>query len=920
MAAPGAPAFTGRSRERRELDVALDRVRTGESAVLVLRGEAGIGKSALLSYAAEQAHDCRVEQVSGVESELELPFAALHQLCSPMLGQLEALPEPQEQALHVAFGISNGSAPDRFLVGLAALSLMAEVAAKRPLVCVVDDAQWLDDASRQVLGVAARRLLAESVLLLFAVRESGDQRLFPGVPELNVEGLPGDDARGLLAAVTPYHLDERVRERLVAETGGNPLALMELVKGMSEAELGGGFAVPSGSGVPRRLQEHYLRRVRRLPEPTQRLMVLAAADPTGDATLLWRAARTIGLGHDAAEPAAAEQLLQIGSAVHFHHPLVRSAAYAAGSVEGRRTAHRALAAATDAERDPDRRVWHLAAAATGVDEDLATELEQAAERAQARAGITAAAAFLQRAVALTPEPGRRTDRALAGANAYICAGSFDSALGLLAEAEANATDDLQQGRVEQLRAESNRLAYSGRDAPLLLLQAAHRLESLDARLARETYLDAWGAALVAGRLAEPGSQLVDVSVAARPALRLVEDPQPGDLLLEGLTTLVLVSPSAAHPTLRQGVDAFLGDAVPDRQWLSRGILAANAALALWDFDAWFAVTSRQVELARASGAFAPLVSALNARRAVAVWAGDFETADALSVEEQVVKEATGTRRASYGDLLLAAYQGRPETAAPLIAEAREEALARGEGLGVQITDRATALLCLGLGQYAEASAAAERAAAENLGPFTFQALPDLVEAASRTGQTQIASDALRRLQEAAAVEGSDWAAGIEARSRALLSDGNTAERSYTASLELLGRTPLRPEHARSQLVYGEWLRREGRRVDARDQLRAAYDRFVEMGAEGFAERARHELLATGEKVRKRQVDTLNELTPQEEHIARLARDGHSNPEIAAELFISPRTVEWHLRKVFGKLDITSRKGLQTALPERGRRA
>ncbi|HEX4688944.1 MAG TPA: AAA family ATPase [Nocardioides sp.] len=918
MAATGPPAFTGRTRERLELDGALDRVRGGESAVLVIRGEAGVGKTALLRYVADQAAGCRIAQIAGVESELELPFAALHQLCGPMLGDLEALPEPQEQALQVAFGMRSGNAPDRFVVGLGVLSMMAEVAAKRPLVCLVDDAQWLDEATRQVLGVAARRLLAESVMLLLAVRETGEERLFAGLPDLTVAGLPADEAWGLLAAATPRHLDERVRDRLVAETGGNPLALLELVGGMSEAELAGGFAASSAAPVSDHLHEHYLARVRALPDATRQLMLLAAADPTGDSTLLWRAAQKVGLGREAAEPAETGQLLEIGPSVQFRHPLVRSAAYAAGSPDERRAVHGALAEVTDPETDPDRRVWHVAAATAGRDDEVAAELERSADRAHARAGVAAAAVFLQRASALTSDPSARADRALGAAHAYLHAGSYDVALGLLAEADADAVDDLQRARIEQLRGEINRAATAGGEAPALLVQAARRLESLDARFARDAYLDAWGAALVAGPLATPDGHLEDVSVAARAAPPAPGERRPQDLLLDGLVSLVLDPPSQATPRLRDAVDSFLGSTLTDDEWLHCGGLAANAALALWDYDSWSAVSARFVEVARGCSALAPLVGALNLRRVVALWAGDVEAAEALGVEEEVAKGVTGTRRAPYGDLFLTAYQGRPETALPLIAAMAEEALARGEGLGVYMANRADALLHLGLGQYSEAAAAAQRAASGTLGPFTGQALPDLVEAAARAGDDDLAADTLRRLQEVTAVEGSDWASGLAARGRALVSSGADAERAHVESVERLARTVLRPELARTRLLYGEWLRREGRRMDAREQLRAAYDVFVAMGAEGFAERTRHELLATGEKVRKRQVDTLDELTPQEEHIARMARDGRTNPEIAAELFISPRTVEWHLRKVFGKLGITSRKGLHDALPTRSR--
>lgn len=916
MAAAGPTTLWGRARERQILDSALDGVRGGKSAVLVLRGEPGVGKTTLMQYLAGQAGDCRVTRVTGVESELELPFAALHQLCGTVLHGLETLPEPQVRALQVAFGLAEGSAPDRFVVGLAVLGLLAEAASERPLVCLIDDAQWLDEATRQVLGVAGRRLDAESVLLLVGVRETAEERSFPGLPDLTVEGLDAEDARLLLAAAVPGPLDGRVRDRLVAETGGNPLALLELVKGTSEAELAGGFGIPDTATVPGHLHEHYRQRVRTLPGPTQQLMLLAAADPTGDATLLWRAARTIGVGPEAIGAAEAEQLLEVGSAVRFRHPLVRSAAYAAGSEADRRAAHRALADATDAQRDPDRRVWHLAAAATGPDDEVATELERAAERAQARAGLAAAAAFLQRATALTADPGQRADRALAAAHAHLHAGAFDAALGLLARAEADAVDELQAARVEHLRGEISRASTAGSHAPVQLLEAAKRLEPLDPGIARDTYLDAWAAALVAGRLAGPGGALVDVCAAARAAVSAPGDAEPSDLLLDGLASVVLDAPAAAEVSLRGAVDGFLGEQVPTDHWLHWGALASNAALALWDVGCWDRLSARHVEIARRSGALAPLAAALNVRRVVAVWCGDFETAASLGVEEQVVKEVIGARRASYGALFLTAYRGIPDEATPLIAATANEARARGEGLGEQITDRATALLHLGLGRYAEALAAAQRAAADNLGPFTWQALPDLVEAAARTDEPAVAADALRRLQAATAITGSDWASGLEARSRALLGEGDAAGQAYADAIEHLGRTPLRPELARAQLLYGEWLRRDGRRVDAREQLHPAFDAFASLGAEAFAERARRELLATGEKVRKRQPDTLNDLTAQEDHIARLARDGRTNPEIAAELFLSTRTVEWHLGQVFSKLGISSRKELGGSLPAR----
>jgi DNA-binding CsgD family transcriptional regulator len=922
MAAPRTPAFRGRARERQALDGLLDRVRGGESAVLVIQGEAGIGKTALMRYCARQASGCQVVQIEGVESEMELPLAALHQLCNPMLSCLPALPEPQQRALRVAFGLAAEPATDRFILGLAVLSLLAEDAAARPLVCLIDDAQWLDEASSQVLAFVGRRLLAEPVALLFAVREASDERLLPDLPALTVEGLTVEDARALLKAAVPGHLDERVTDRIVAETRGNPLGLLELARGMSEAELAGGFADAPQAHLPGRLQgqilDHYLRRVRVLPGPAQQLMLLAAADPTGDATLLWRAAQTLGLGADAAAAADAEQLLSIGPQVRFRHPLVRSAAYVAGSPEDRRAAHLTLAAATDADTDPERRVWHLAAAATGPDEDVAVALENAAIKIQARAGLAASAAFLQRAVQLTTEPGRRADRTLAAVLANLHAGAFDTALGLLAQAGADAVDDLQRARVEQLRGQVEWASVSGREAPVLLLQAAKRLESLDAGLARETYLHAWVASTVAGPLAAPGGLLLEVSRAARATLPPVEDPRPCDLLLDGLTTMVTHGYPAAEPTLRQAVNVFLGDQVSGAEWLQWGIFAQMAAMAVWDVDSWIALSTRHVEVARASGALAPLSVALNGRGQVATHCGDFEAATSLGAEKDVVNDVTGIRLAATCDLLLAGYQGRPAEAVPLFAATNDDAFARGEGFAVQRVEWAAAVLHNGLGHYAKALAEAVSAAEETYQPLGTQfVLPELIEAASRTGRADLAMQALRRLSAMTAIEGSDWAKGMEARSRALVSEGQEAEQCYAEAVERLGRTPLRPELARAHLLYGEWLRRENRRLDARHQLRAAYDLLAAIGADAFAERARSELLATGEKVRKREVDTYRQLTPQEEHIVRLARDGRTNLEIAAELFISTRTVEWHLRKVFAKLGIASRRDLHNALPPRG---
>ena len=918
MTAPVRPALRGREHERQVLDTALDGVRDGQSAVLVIRGGAGVGKTALLRYCARQASGCRVVRIGGAESESELAFAALHQLCMPLLDDLASLPEPQQRALRAALGLVAGE-PDRFVVGLAVLTLLAAAAAERPLVCLVDDAQWLDLPSAQVLGFLGRRLQAEPVLLAFAVREPAEPRLLQGLPTLTLEGLAEEDARALLMSAIPGHLDAQVRDRIVAETRGNPLALLELPARMSEAELAGGLAVAPTDAMSQHVQDHYLAKVRRLSGPTRRLLLLAAADPTGDATLLWRAAQALGLGGQAAALDHADPLLEIGPVVRFSHPLVRSAAYWAGSAQDRCEAHRALASATDPEVDPGRRLWHLAAAATEPDEDLAAELERVAAQDQARGGLPAAAAFLERSLALTAEPANRADRALAAARAHLHAGAFDPALALLAQAEAAAVDDLQRAQVDMLRARISHASSSARDAPVSLAETARRLERLDVRVARETYLDAWGAALFAGVLAHSGGDLLDISRRARAVLRPMGTARPCDLLLDALTAMIVEGRPAAAPGLRAAKDAFSDDQVSPEDRLRWGQLATTAAIAVGDLDAWVDLSRRQVDLARAAGALVPLALALDGRAVAATWCGDFEAATSLAAEQRAVRDVTGMRGTSYAALFLIAYQGRATEAAPQLAAAGTRATARGEGLAAQMATWATAVLHNGLGQYADALAAAEQADVEPHGQIlTAWVLPELIEAAARGGDLPRARRALLRLSEVTAVANTDWAAGVEARSRGLLSVGADAERGFATALARLGRTQARPDLARAHLLFGEWLRRQGRRLEAREQLRAAYEVFAAIGADAFAERARRELLATGQKVRRRDVDTHNELTPQEEHIARLARDGHTNPEIGAELFISARTVEWHLRKVFTKLGITSRKDLPDALPTRAR--
>ena len=912
--ATGELMLRGRRDECAALDALLAGVRVGRSGVLVLRGEAGIGKTALLRHLIESASDLTVARAVGVESEMELPFAGLHQLSGSMLHRLERLPAPQREALEVVFALSAGAPPDRLLVGLGVLSLFSEVAADGPLLCVVDDAQWLDQASALTLAFVARRLLAEPVGIVFAAREPGEE--LQHLPELPLRGLRNGDARALLESAVRFVLDERVRDRIIAETRGNPLALLELPRGFTAAQLAGGFGLPAALSLQGKIEETFVRRIRTMSDDARRLLLVAAAEPVGDPLLLWRAAGRLGVGRGAGEDAQTRGLLTIRERVTFRHPLVRSAVYGSATIEERRAAHRALAEATDREADPDRRTWHMAAAAPAPDEQIASELERSAGRAQARGGRAAAAAFLQRAVALTVDPEKRTDRALTAARANLDAGAFEVAGWLLSTAEAGTPNELQMAQVELLRGGIAFASSMGSAAPPLLLEAAERLARLDVKLAREVYLDAWGAALFAGRLAT-GGDLFDVSRSARSAPRPTWPLRPSDLLLDGLAALITEGPVASASALREATRAFLDEASGTQANFRWGWLATIPSDVLWDENSLHAINSRQLQEARDMGALARLPIDLAAWAFLVAWRGDFEAASAAIAEAEAVTRATGSRLAPYAALLLGALRGREADTLPLIESAIRDAGTGGQGIGVQWAEWVSSILFNGLGSYDRALAAAERAVEEMPQLFiSGWARPELIEAAVRSRQPERATAALEVLAEVTSAAGTAWAMGIHARSRALMSEGKSAERLYQDALDHLGRTRLRPELARAHLLYGEWLRREKRRVDARAQLRAAYEQFTTIGMEAFAGRAHRELLAAGERVHKRVVETRDDLTAQERHIAGLARDGLSNQEIGVRLFLSQHTVAYHLRKVFSKLEITSRNQLAQALPER----
>ena len=894
----------GRARERAALDKLIEDVRGGESRSVVVRGDAGIGKTALLEYLIGSASDFTVIRAMGVESDMELAYASLHQLCGPVLSRLERLPAPQREALERVFGLAAGAPPDRFLVGLAVLSLLSDAAEARPLLCVVDDAQWLDQASALTLAFVARRLLAEPVGLVFAAREPGPE--LQHVAALEVPGLRNGDARALLRSAVRFKLDEGVRDRIIAEMRGNPLALLELPRGLTMTQLAGGFGLPATQALTGRIQESFVRRVSAVSDDARRLLLLAAAEPVGDPLLLLRASEQLGIMVSAVD-AETDGLLTLSQRVTFRHPLVRTAVYGTAPVQERRAVHLALAAATDPEFDPDRRAWHLAKAAAGPDEQVAVELERSAGRAQTRGGAAAAAAFLQRAVALTADPARRADRALGAAQASLQAGAFDAALAFLATAESGPLDEVQRARVDLLRGNVAFASGAAADAPPLLLKAARELEQLDLRLARETYLTAWGAASMAGQ----GNVILEIWRAVQALAPPLGTPGPLELLLDGMAELTTEGHAAATPTLQRAAEALAE--IPAEDALRWGWAAIAPSTTLWDDEGMRAISTRQVKIVRDAGVLAQLPLHLASLAMSTSWTGDLAGVVSLIAEADSVAVATGTPFPPFTSMRLLALQGREADTSALTSAVL--ASVGGQGIAAANAHWAAAVLYNGLARYEEAASAARQASLNTFEPWvsTF-ALPELVEAAARGGDAELAREALERLAVSTQHCGTDFGLGVEARSRALLNDGPAADDLYRKALERLSRTRLRPELARAHLVYGEWLRRENRRVDARQQLRAAHEMFAAIGMEAFAERARNELQASGENVRKRTVETRDDLTAQERQIARLARDGLSNPEIGARLFLSPRTVEWHLRNVFNKLGIRSRRELAGALP------
>lgn len=914
----------GRDRECETLRELLAMARSGSSRVLVLRGEAGVGKTALLQYLSARADGFRVTRVSGIESDMELAFAGLHQVCLPLLDRVGELPAPQREALEVAFGLGVGPTPDRFLVGLAVLSLIASAADDQPVLCVIDDVQWLDEVSVQTLGFVARRLLAEPVALVFGLRDGGETVL-AGLPQLPIGGLSDSGARELLDSVLPGRLDERVRDRIIAETRGIPLALLELPRTLSAAELAGGFATSGTQQSAGQLEECFIQRIRELPPLTQRLVLTAAAEPVGDAALFLRAAAHLGIPVDALAPAEDAGVIEFGPRMRFHHPLMRSAAYRAADVAERRAVHRALAAATDPHSDPDRRAWHAANAAAGTDDDVAADLETSADRAQSRGGIAAAAAFLERAAVLTSDPERRGSRALAAAQAKRDAADPSAAYDLLVTAEMCPLTDLQRAQVSRLRAQMEFARSRGGeagarhvgDAATELLAAAKGLEGLDDELARETYLEALAATMFAGRCAEAGA-LELVAEAARAAVAGVPRlERPVDHLLCGVADLILHGPPAGSESLRTALDLWCEQAQRNDTEALRmlslafPIVQESVVAELWDEQINVRMATIMVSYARNLGALTVLPAALAFRAGVHVYSGELNSAAALLDEADAISAAADYRPMKYHRLHLAAWRGAPSDAIGLIGDATAEGTHKREGRLLDVTGFCAAVLHNGLGRYEEAFAAAGRSVEYvNLG-FGGWCLTELIEAAAHLGELDVARRATQTLIERAGVSGTSSGLGAVAKAQALLADDEDADRLFTEAIESFEQSTVALQLARTHLSYGEWLRRANRRSDARRHLTGAHEMFTRMGAKAFADRARRELVAAGEKVRKQPVASGDDLTAQEAQIARLAAEGLTNQEIGAQLFISTHTVEWHLRKVFVKRGITSRRQLRT---------
>jgi DNA-binding CsgD family transcriptional regulator len=918
-----AVRLVGRRAEQEALHELLDSVRAGISRAVVIRGEPGAGKSAFLQDAVDAAPDLQIVRIAAVESEQALAFAGVHQLLHPLLPVADRVPEPQKRALHVAFGQRSGPPADRFLVGLAVLTLLSRAAESRPLLCVVDDAQWLDDESANILGFVARRLLADPVGVLVAAEETtpAEPRL-PELPEIGLRGLSVQDAGELLAERIGHPVDGGVTERLVTGTGGNPLALLEAVRDLSCDQLAGRAPLPEPVPIGHRLEESFARRIRELSPESRMLLLLAAADQPGRPGRLWRAAAALGIPESAAVAAEEAGVAVFWPSVLFCHPLVRSAVYATATTFQRRRAHQTLAAASDGDADIDIRAWHLAAAAAGPDEEAAAEQEAAAERARSRGGYAAAATLLERAALLTAEPERQAERRLSAAQAQFLAGVVGRADELVTEAIPALRNPLSQAQATRLRGRIQYARGEVAEATATLFTAAQRLQGIAPRTARDALLSALEATVFAGWAAT--SPLLHLIARVAGELPPTGEPpnSPANLLLRGLTVRVTDGYAAAVPDLRRAVQAFCSGGIDRDLALHQVELAAIAAADLLDDAAVDELTGRWIQRAREAGALARLAVGLAFRsvfvdapqsRLTAARAGEAEAHELGEVTgNSAVVPPTGAHT-----LAILAWAGREAQARETAGAVAQEAPRRGAVGEMALATSSMAILELGLGNYEAAVAALLPAWTDDTPLVGTRALPDLVEAAVRAGKQPLAAQALARLDERARATGTPLALGLLARSGALLAAPDRAREDYEAALRLLRQTGAEPQIARAHLLYGEWLRRQRRRREARDQLRTAHEMFDALHLDAFAERARVELRATGEQAQRRQPGHPEKLTSQEARIAALVSRGEANRDIATQLFISPSTVEYHLHKVFRKLDVTSRTQLARRVLDTG---
>jgi len=907
--------MVGRSGDCRALDDLVEAVRGGLSRSLVIVGEPGIGKTRLLEYTAEAADGVRVVSIAGVESELRLGFAALHRMLVPFADRIGVLPVPQRDALGSAFGLAAGPPADRFLVGLGVLTLLAGVAAEQPLIWLVDDAQWLDRESLEVLGFVGRRLHADRIGLLFGTREASPElTALDGLPTRYLSGLEPAAARALLATTVSGSLNARVAARIVTETGGNPLALLELARQLTPDQLAGRSPLPQRMPVGRRLQGHFLRQVKMLPPATGSVLLLASAVSRDDPAVLWRAAALLDLGPGAADPAVAQNIISVHPRVAFRHPLIRSAVYEGARSGDRVRVHDALARIARQDGDLDQAAWHRAAATVVADEDVAADLERSAARAGQRGGYAARAAFLARAAELTPDTAKRAVRLFAAAQAHLAAGDAALAEASLDHAAPWLPAGLH-GAAQRLRASVAVFFSRHKDAPVLLLDTVAAVDPPDVPLIRELLFEAMQAALVA-RQHTTGTTPVDV---AHAALQAPRDPAQvvtaTGLLLDGFATRIAVGYPPAVPVLRAAVAALFTGEQPAPADLPATILGWFAADDLWDDGGRRAMLKRAEDLQRRHGALGALRITLAGLTTGEVWAGRPDQAEASYLEAAEISSSIGVPTpATTGVLLeLRAWQGREQESRALAEMTAQWGQQRGAAILEVFALMGLTVLELGLGRYAEALIWGLRIYDDDPPGFGNRVLPEIVEAGARGGDHSAAHTALSRLADRATASGTPWALGMLARSRALLAHDADAETSYRAAIGHLTGTAVRTELARAHLLYGEWLRRQRRRNDARAQLRTACDMFDAMGAAAFARRTRAELLAAGDRPRQPAQRPGPDLTPQEMQVSDLAAAGASNAQIATHLFVTTSTVEYHLTKVFRKLGITSRRQLAAAL-------